>query len=102
MLSDTMKQVNKAEKKAKKILQNAKEKSLEIVETAREQAKQDLETAERNAKDEAKAALAQAEQEGEEAKKIYASEVKHQLESLKAQALAKADAAVDAILAGLV
>ncbi len=102
MLSDTIRKVNEAEQRAQDIVQEAKNKAAAIVETAREQAKQNLGSAQEQAREEAKAALVQAEKEGEEDRKQYASEIKKQLDVTIRQALEKSDAAVDAIIAGLV
>lgn len=102
MLSDTMKEVNKAESKAKKILQEADAKAAEIVEDAKEQAKQLVADAQNAARAEAKAAMTEAQQEGDEQKSRYAAGLKEQLEQSKAQALEKSDAAVEAVIAGLV
>ncbi len=102
MLADTMKQVQQTEQQAADILQDAKSKAAAILEIAKESAKQSKKDAESSAMEAAKAAMADAVQAGEAEKAAYAVGVNEQLEAAKQQALEKADAAVDAIIAGLV
>ncbi len=97
-----MKQVQEAEQKAADIISDAQERAAQIVNDAKAAAKQRRINAEGMAEAEAKAALADAEQAGENEKKNYASRVNEQLTAQQQQALAKADEAVDAIIAGLV
>ncbi len=102
MLSETMQKVSEAEQKAQAIVQEAKQQAADIVGTATTQAKQCVSDAESAAKEEAKVALAQAEQAGIEEKERYALELNEKLEEAAKHAMTKAEAAIDALIEGLV
>ncbi len=102
MLSDTMKRVQEAEQQAADIINGAQDKAAQIVDDAKAEAKKRRIDAEGMAEAEAKAALADAERDGEAEREKYASRVNEQLATDQQAAYAKADEAVNAIIAGLV
>lgn len=102
MLADTMKQVQNAEQQAAGILQDAKSKAAAMLEEARAAAKQTVKEAESRADETAKSSLADVVKAGDAEKTKYAAAVDRELEASDKQAYAKADVAVEAIIAGLV
>ncbi|MCC8082063.1 MAG: hypothetical protein LUG27_07495 [Clostridiales bacterium] len=102
MLADTMKRVQDAEQQAAGILQDAKSKAAAMLDEARAAAKQTVKEAENSADEAAKSYLAGVVKTGEAEKEKYASSVNRELEASGKQAYAKADAAVEALIAGLV
>ena len=102
MLSKTLKQVDKAEAKAKKLLADAQQQAAQIVSDAAGQAKQITSDAEAKAKQEAKDAMDAAQAAGEKTKSDYAASLEAELAAQKAQALEKKDAVVQEIIDALI